>query len=61
MLLFSRKVAECLTKLPENVLLERFRFLYSFISFSVSAIMVESGLNQCTVYQGLDRGGVDLL
>ena len=36
---FPRQVAECLTKLPENVLLEPFRFLYRdffFIAFLVS-------------------------
>ena len=39
MVRFLRQVAECLTKLPENVSLEHFPFLYwdfSFIAFLVS-------------------------
>ena len=60
---FPRQVAECLTKLPENVSLEHFPFLYrdlSFIAFLVStdALMVATRLNPCTAYQILDRGGV---
>ena len=38
MIRFPRKVAEWLTKLPENFLLEHFLFLYPFIAFLVSTV-----------------------
>ena len=38
MVLFPRQVAECPTKLLENVLLEHFPFLYPFIAFLVNAV-----------------------
>ena len=56
MVRFPHKVVECLTKLPENVLLEHFPFLYRFIACSI----VVSRLKQGTVFQRLDRGGVDI-
>ena len=58
MVRFPCKVAECLTKLPENVLLEHFRFLYSFIAFLVSISMVVSRLNQLI---GQGRSGLALI
>ena len=38
MVRFPRQVAECLTKLLENVLLEHFSFLYPFIAFLVNTV-----------------------
>ena len=38
MVRFPRQVAECLTKLLENVLLEHFPFLYPFIAFLVNTV-----------------------
>ena len=35
---FLRQVAECLTKLLENVLIEHFPFLYPFIAFLVNTV-----------------------
>ena len=60
MVRLPRQVAECLTKLPENVSLENFPFLYSsYCSVSQHSSMVVSRLNQYTVHQRLDGGGVD--
>lgn len=38
MVRFPRQVAECPTKLLENVLLEHIPFLYPFIAFLVNAV-----------------------
>ena len=38
MVRFPRQVAECLTKLLENALLENFPLLYPFIAFLVNTV-----------------------
>ena len=49
----ARQVAECLTKLPQNVSLEHFPFLYwdfSFIVFPISKDPCRQPVELCVLY-----------